>query len=411
MENTIRKCGWQQQKEDFYRFLQDKRLSDRRLSDYRWIFNRLEKFMHGCNEAAYCTETGEAFKREMSRTLGVHSLRVIASVIQKLDGYITEGRYVLHASKKKPVLSSHYQGHLDEYIEHCRLCGLRESTITRNAEYSRKTLLLFWERDIKELPNLTPKDVHSAFMESKSKTNFQSSLRSFFKYLYKSGKCKVDFSLSVPSIRKPQILPSTYTKEELERLLSSIDRTTVVGKRDYVIMLLAQKLGMRSGDIAKLKYSDIDHRTKTIRFIQEKTLAPHQTELLPEIEEALQAHAKAAKRDCDGGYVFIRVVPPYEVITRAVVSNVVRKAFKTAGISVDGKKHGPHSLRMSLASGLVSENTPYMVVSKILGHEDPGNTRHYVKLDIEMLRVCALEVPQLSGRVAEILGSFEGGRG
>ena len=68
--------------------------------------------------------------------------------------------------------------------------------------------------------------------------------------------------------------------------MSSIDRTTTIGKRDYLIMLLAQKLGMRSGDIAKLKCDDIDCRTKTIRFIQEKTLVPHQLELLAEIEKA-----------------------------------------------------------------------------------------------------------------------------
>ena len=85
----------------------------------------------------------------------------------------------------------------------------------------------------------------------------------------------------------------------------------------------------------------------------------------------------------------------------------MRKAFKVAGICVVGKKHGPHSLRMTLASELVSEKVPYMVIGKILGHEDPNVTKHYVKFDIEMLRTCALEVPKLSGFVAEKLNAFE----
>jgi integrase len=410
MKGNIQKCSWRQQKENFLQSLQDIQLSNRRLSDYGWIFKRLEKFMQSRSETEYCIGVGEAFKKEMQGTLGIHSLKVIATVIQRLDDFLTDGRYTLHASKRKPELPTHYQEHLDGYIEFCKLHSLRESTIARNVDYCRKTLLLFWEWNIRELSDITSRDVHNAFIASKSKTNFQASLRIFFKYLYKSGKHIINLSLSVPSIRKPQALPSTYTKEEMEKLLSSVDKTTGTGKRDYLIMLLAQKLGMRSGDIANLKYEDINRHTKTIHFIQEKTLAPHRLELLPEIDEALQEHLKTGGHDSSSGPIFLRAVPPYIGITRAVVSNVIRKAFKISGICVDGKKHGPHSLRMTLASELVAENTPYMVVSKILGHENPSAAKHYVKFDIEMLRACALDVPLLSGRIAEKLGSHEGGR-
>lgn len=163
------------------------------------------------------------------------------------------------------------------------------------------------------------------------------------------------------------------------------------------------------GDIAKLKYGDINFQAKTIDFIQEKTLIPHRLELLPEIEDAFLEHLTARCPGSNYEHIFLRVVPPYIRITRAVVSNVVRKAFKVSRICVAGKKHGPHSLRMTLASELVSENVPYMVVGKILGHEDPNVAKHYVKFDIEMLRSCALEVPQLSGVIAEKLSIFERG--
>jgi integrase len=410
MGESQKKRNWQQLKEDFSTYLHGMQLSERRLSDYGWIFNRLEKFMQGRKETNYSSEIGEAFKSEMQETLGADSLTVIKTVIRRLDDFCAEGKFALHASTKRAALPKHYQEHLDGYIESCRLHGLRESTIARNVDYCRNALLLFWGWRQCELSDIAVKDVHDAFIASKSKRNFQTSLRSFFKYLYKSGRHKVDLSLSVPSVRKPQALPSTYTREETEKLLSSVDRTTSMGKRDYLVVLLAQRLGMRSGDIAKLKHGDIDLQAKTIRFIQEKTLVPHQLELLPEIEEALQEHLQAGRRDGEE-HVFLRAIPPYIGITRAVVSNVVRKAFKASGICVDGKKHGPHSLRMSLASDLVSENTPYMVVSKILGHEGPGAAKHYVKLDVEMLRACALDVPQLGGRMADKLGVFEGGRG
>jgi len=410
MEEISKESNWRQLKKDLYKYLEGLQLSKRCLSDYSWIFNRLEKYMESRNETSYCAETGEAFTNEMRNTLGFYSLRVILTVIRRLDDYLAEGKCTLHSRKKKPELPKHFQEHLDGYIEFCKIQGLRESTITRNADYIRRALLYFRERNICELPRLLPWDVYDAFIAIDSKTNLHVSLRSFFRYLHKTGKHGTDLSLFVPSVRKPQVLPSTYTKEEMRKLLESIDRTTSMGKRDYLIILLAQKLGMRSGDIAKLKYSDINYRTKTIYFTQEKTLAPHQLELLPEIEGALLEHFSTRDPGCGCGYIFLRVVPPYTVISPVVVSNVVRKAFKISGICTDGKKHGPHSLRMTLASELVSENIPYMVVSKILGHEDPNAARHYVKFDVEMLRACALEVPQLGGHMAERLGIPEGVR-
>ncbi len=409
MEEISKECNWKQLKMDFYQYIEGFHLGKRRLSDYTWILKRLENFMQSHNETNYHAGIGEAFTEEMRNTLGSHSLTIILTIIRRLGDYLTEGKCALHSSKKKPELPRQFQEHLDGYIKFCKLQGLCESTIARNVDYCRKALLYFWDRNICELSGIIPQDVYDAFIAIKSKSNLQVSLRSFFKYLHKSGKHDVDLSLFVPSVRKPQVLPSTYTKEEMSKILESVDRTTNMGKRDYLIILLAQKLGMRSGDIAKLKYSDINYRAKIIYFIQEKTFASHQLELLPEIEVALLDHFNARNPDYDCEYIFLRVVPPYTAISPVVVSNVVQKAFKISGICTDGKKHGPHSLRMTLASELVSENIPYMVVSKILGHGDPNAARHYVKFDIEMLRACALEVPQLRGYMAEKLGMLRGG--
>jgi len=410
VEENSKKCNWLELKESFYQCLNDIHVSNRRLSAYKWIFKKIEQYMKSRNETSYSIKVGEEFTKEMDRILGPHSLSVIITIIRRLDEFLTERKYTLRASKPKPELPKHFHEHLNSYTEYCGLYSLRESTITQYVDHCRKALLLFWTWDIRDLSELTPQDVHNAFIASKSKTCAQAALRNFFKYLYKSGKHNIDLSLSVPSIRKPQVLPSIYTKEELAKLLSSIDRTTSTGKRNYLIVLLAQKLGMRSGDIAKLEYSDINYQTKTISFIQEKTQVPHLLELLPEIEEALQEHLKTGKPDYCGEYIFLRAVAPYTKLTNDTICCVVQKAFKDSGIYIAGKKHGPHSLRMSLASELVSENIPYMVVSKILGHEDPNAAKHYVKFDIEMLRTCALDVPQLSGNIAEKLSVFEGRR-
>jgi len=408
MENDNKDCAWHKIREDLYQYLVNMQLSTRSLSAYNSIFNKMETFMQSRKENNYSAKIGKAFRKEMSNTLSSHNLKIAETVIRKLDDFLVEGKCAIRASSPKSKLPESFQEPLNGYIVFSKLNGLRDSSVTRNVFCCKKTLLFFWEKsNIRKISDIAPRDVHNAFMASKDKLHFQTSLKSFFRYLFRTGIHEFDLSLSMPSVRKPKVIPSIYTKEEMFRLLSSVDRSSAMGKRDYLIILLAQKLGMRSGDIAKLKCRDIDFRAKKINFIQEKTLIPHQLELLPEIEEALLQHLKSRKTSCDIESIFLRVVAPFIRITRVAVGVVVRKAFKVAGICVVGKKHGPHSLRMTLASELVSEKVPYMVIGKILGHEDPNVTKHYVKFDIEMLRTCALEVPKLSGFIAEELNAFE----
>lgn len=408
MENDNKDCAWHKIREDLYQYLVNMQLSTRSLSAYNSIFNKMETFMQSRKENNYSVKIGKAFKKEMCNTLSSYSLQVAETTIRRLDDFLVEGKCAIRASSPKSKLPEPFQEPLNGFIAFSKLHGLRDSTITLNVYYCKKTLFFFWEKsNIRKISDITPRDIHNAFMASKDKLHFQTPLRSFFRYLYRTGIHEFDLSLSVPSVREPKVIPSIYTKEEMYRLLSNVDRSTAMGKRDYLIILLAQKLGMRSGDIANLKCCNIDFRAKKINFIQGKTLVPHQLELLPEIEEALLQHLKARKTSCDIESVFLRVIAPFDRITRTAVGVVVRKAFKAAEICVVGKKHGPHSLRMTLASELVSEKVPYMVIGKILGHEDPNVTKHYVEFDIEMLRTCALEVPKLSGFIAEELNAFE----
>ncbi len=409
MEINNKDCVWHEIKEELFQYLVNMQLSSRSLSAYNSIFKKLEEFMQSRKENNYSAKIGKAFSKEMSNTLSTYSLKFTETVIRRLDEFLAEGKCAIRASGPILNLPAPFQEPLNGYIAFSKLHGLRDSTITRNVDCCKKTLLFFWENsNIRKISDITPRDVHNAFMASKDKSNFQTSLRSFFRYLYGVNIHRIDLSFSVPSVQAPKVIPSVYTKEEMHRLLSSVDRSTTMGKRDYLIILLARKIGMRSGDIANLKCGDIDYRAKKINFVQGKTLVPHQLELLPEIEEALLQYLKVRKTSCDIESIFLRVIAPFIKITRVAVGVVVRKAFKVSKICVVGKKHGPHSLRTTLASELISEKVPYMVIGKILGHEDPNIAKHYVKFDIEMLRSCALEVPKLSGFVAEKLNIFEG---
>jgi integrase len=214
----------------------------------------------------------------------------------------------------------------------------------------------------------------------------------------------------IPKPRRPQPFPSVYSAEEVQQIFAAIDTKTVVGKRDYAILSLAAMLGMRRSDIGNLTLGNIDFYRKSICIIQQKTNVPLEIELLPEVERALLSYIDKAKPANDNVPIFLSTRAPFAPLPSRSVYNIARKRFNSADISVDGKKQGTHSLRMSLATQLISEDVPYAVIQKILGQEDPNSTKHYAKIDVEKLRLYALDVPHPSGLFAERLGMAGGGR-
>lgn len=201
-------------------------------------------------------------------------------------------------------------------------------------------------------------------------------------------------------MRKCKPIPSVYTKEETEQLLLNIDTSQNTGKRNYAIILLALRLGIRSGDIVNLKISDVDFQSGIIEFIQKKTNVPQRMEFLPELKDAVQSYL-TGRPNTECPNLFLSIRPPFRPLTVMAVTSLIIRCMKRSGIITGSRKCGGHALRMTLASELVSEKVPYEVVRKILGHEDTKSMKHYVKFDIDMLRSCALEVPPLAGLFAE----------
>lgn len=207
----------------------------------------------------------------------------------------------------------------------------------------------------------------------------------------------------VPSTRHKRPVPSIYTKQETVDLLNSVDRTTDIGIRSYALIILALRLGLRSGDIVGLKLSNVDFTNKEISFYQEKTGVHQRLELLPEVDNALSAYITEARPHSEIPNLFLSVDEPYRPLTTGIVYHCINSHIKKAGIDPGERKRGAHSLRMTLASELVAENVPYDVVRKILGHENPVAIKHYVKFDITALRSCALKVPPITGKLADYM--------
>ena len=152
----------------------------------------------------------------------------------------------------------------------------------------------------------------------------------------------------VPQIKidKTSRIPSAYSKEEVQKLLDSIDRGSPKGKRDYAILLLASRLGMRAGDICSLSFKNLKWEHNEIELIQEKTQEKIQLPLLPEVGSAIIDYLKYGGTMTESATIFMRHTCPITPLTPHTLHSIVSQYLRVAGIKVpDGKKHGPHALR------------------------------------------------------------------
>lgn len=220
-------------------------------------------------------------------------------------------------------------------------------------------------------------------------------LRVFLRFLFLNQYTKEDLSLKVPKQKKyyyPPI-PSVWKQEDVVSLLENIDRGNPTGKRDYAIILLVVRLGIRAGDIKSLKLTDLDWKTKTIVIKQNKTKSTVTYPILNDIGWALIDYLKAARPISDSPFVFLRMNAPYEEFgENANLYNIITKHTRNAGITVSReKRHGLHSLRHTLASTMLEQGTPLSVISEILGHINSRSTAVYLQTGIEGLRQCAID--------------------
>ena len=221
-------------------------------------------------------------------------------------------------------------------------------------------------------------------------------LRDFLKFLYSKDIVSKEVSDVFPviSCNKFETIPSFYTKTKINKLLSCVDRKTRIGKRDYAVLILAIQLGIRAGDIRQLKLENIKWDTGQIEYMQQKTKIPISLPLFENIKYALLDYLKNALPRSRLTNIFVRHRAPFTQFSdRNTFYEIINKYITKTGIATDGKKHGLHSMRHSLASNLLGSNTPMHVITGILGHKDPKSTSLYLRIDIDSLRSVALEVP------------------
>ena len=226
--------------------------------------------------------------------------------------------------------------------------------------------------------------------------NLWSEIRMFLRYLVEFEGVKSDYSTIIPHYTKPYVIPSVYSVEEIRAIEETIDTGTIIGKRDYAMILLASRMGMRSGDIARLRIEDVQNRTD-LDIIQEKTGNTLHLPLIREVKLAIDDYL-SVKPSSQSDLVFINVYAPYNPVTTSTIRAALRKYIRVLGIDPRKRKSGPHALRASLASSMVNDDINYETVRKVLGHSSNNAIKHYARIDTERLRRYSLTPPLPVGR-------------
>ncbi len=217
------------------------------------------------------------------------------------------------------------------------------------------------------------------------------STRSLLDWLHLAGVVEGSLASAVPAVAgwKLSGLPQALTAPQLRALLASCDRRRPTGRRDYAIVLLLARLGLRSGEVAGLGLDDIDWRAGQFHVVGKG----NRGESLPlpaDVGAAIAAYLRRGRpASAAGRSVFVRVHAPHRVLTAGGVGNVVNAAGQRAGL---GHVHA-HQLRHSAATAMLRAGTPLVEVGQVLRHRSPITTAIYAKVDQDALAVLARPWP------------------
>ena len=360
---------------------------------------RLIKYLDSCCIDFYTPEIGLSYLDNLiSQNVSALSMQIAQWLVVILDELYEGGPARL---SKRQVHHSMYGAmaqDAEEYIDYERNAS-RWSSATISCK--RRILSRFTQRMsvIGIGWNSLQYDNIVEFLSSQANANVQvcATMRGFMQYAFKKGLTKKNFGEQLKSIKthRSEKLPTYYSPEEVAKLEATVDRGNGTGKRDYAIILLATRLGLRSSDIVELEFKNLDWDRNEIRLVQQKTGRPITLPLLADVGEAIIDYIKTVRPNVGNSCktLFLKRSHPFQKCTASTIFSMIKRYFEKAGINCKGKRQGPHALRHSLVTAMLGEGSTLPVISANLGHSSTESTMYYLGVDVSLLLKCSLEVP------------------
>ena len=394
-------------------YLEKLSYSESRISQYRSAWQRVAKFMKENELLSYSAAVGEAFIYHLIGDRKFDNLdrweKDIIQCANVLTEFLETGAVKFRRCQKFRDLKGAVGHTMQEYIAYKKSYGISRVTIEGYKHCFQHFLCYLDDNGINDVSSINQQLLINygnqlGFCTPDFRHRSLSVIKGFLRYLYDRGITDRDYSRTVPKdkyTRQPKI-PSTYTGEEVEALIASIERSSPKGKRDYAMVLITARLGLRATDVCCLTFGNIHWEESKIVLNQQKTGERIELPLLSEIGEAIIDYLKYGRPESALPYIFLHVNHPYDRLNRSTLHSIICLYLRRAGIHYEKeRRHGPHALRHSLAGVLLAKKTPIPVISEVLGHQSTESTRYYLRIDLNSLRQCALEVPLVSSTFYE----------
>jgi integrase len=228
-------------------------------------------------------------------------------------------------------------------------------------------------------------------------------LRSFLRFASGEGLAGTATAEAVPAVpsRRQARVPSVWDAGDVARILDAVDRGNPCGKRDYAVILLVTRLGLRSIDVKRLEFADFDWPGCRLSVVQAKTGGQVWLPLLKDVGWAVIDYVRNGRPASGCPQVFVRHTAPVVPFSdQDHLHQILVKYARAAHVPLgEEKRHGMHSLRHTLATRLMEDGTPVEQIADILGHQSVASTGVYLKSSLGLLSRCALD-PDEPGRQA-----------
>jgi len=378
---------------------------------YRRRWNQLMAYAEDLGECYYTEQLGMDFLKEFfgvtqedfSRTLPqaeTQEIRVIRMVGDFQLHHAVLRRYLKH---KEILTTPFFVDIRSRFQSSCEKKGYSQVTTEHYVKQSSYLMDYLAAQGMNDFTAVTL-DTVNAYIRTLAGFSYKTveqhicSLRAFFRFLYQEGIMPDDLAAKMPMVkaRKQTAIPSVWTHEELKQLVGAIDRGSPKGRRDYAIILIACRLGLRCTDIKNLCFENFNWTEKKICFTQSKTGQPMELPLVPDVGWAVIDYLRYGRPKVDSSRIFVRHMAPFLPFAEGDhLDQLIRTYMVKAHIPMRGKHRGMHSLRHTMASVLLEKDTPLPVISDIIGHLDTNSTAVYLKVDMERLAECPLDFEEV----------------
>ena len=293
---------------------------------------------------------------------------------------------------------------LNRYEKHLRSeRGVATATVINYLPFARKFLVDRFGEGPFPVGEVRASDIssfvlrHARTMSCRRAQLMTTAFRSFFRFLFQNGELQADLASSVPAVADWRLstVPKYLLPDEVDRVLGSCDRQASTGRRDYAILLLLARLGLRAGEIVALQLDDLHWRAGEI-LVRGKGLLHDRMPLPVDVGEALTSYLRVDRPACKTRRVFVCMKAPRSGFAGpSTVTTIVRRALDRAGLHPVFK--GAHVLRHSLATTMLRSGASMGEIGEVLRHRNPSTTEIYAKLDFDGLRSLAHTWPRVGG--------------